>query len=230
MRIPEDQMKQHLAGSRKLDEEDQPQQTMRVADFRPAFMDGREQPRTFDPASIQAAYQGFEEEEDDEFELPLEEEYEDEAEQGEEEDDEYLFSPPPDWMGVGPQPTPPSLRSPGAAFMKDEPLFEGGPLQSEISSWKKQFEVDGHTINLSEIAGERFIWRSLNRMEYREIMALPNLDPLQREEVICEVCVLWPYGYNFKEMASRKAGIPAQLAEQIMAESGFARVSPPVRL
>lgn len=123
-----------------------------------------------------------------------------------------------------------SLRQEGNAFIEDELLFEGGPTRTELMSWKKQFEVEGHTINLSPIGDDVFIWRTLSRVEYREIMAIPNTDPLQREEIICEVCILYPYNYNFKAMADQKAGLPAILAEQIMKESGFSKPEPPVRL
>ncbi|MNP27516.1 hypothetical protein D3C76_1204320 [compost metagenome] len=115
--------------------------------------------------------------------------------------------------------------------MRDEPLFPGGPLITDVNSWKKQFEVDGHSIHLSEdIGGQNFIWRTLARTEYREIMNLPNTDPLQREEIICEICVLFPYEYNFASMAAQKAGVPAVLAEQILHESGFRKPTPPQRL
>ena len=123
-----------------------------------------------------------------------------------------------------------SLRQDNNSFIDEDVIFPNGPLRTEVSSWKKQFEIDGHTVNLTEIGTEVFIWRTLNRVEYREIMAIPNTDPLQREEIICEVCVLFPYEYNFKSMSERKAGIPAILAEQIMKESGFVKIAPPVRL
>jgi hypothetical protein len=61
-------------------------------------------------------------------------------------------------------------------------------------------------------------------------MALPNTDPLQREEIICEICTLFPYEYNFASMAVRKAGTPAVLADQVMHESGFKQPTPPIRL
>lgn len=123
-----------------------------------------------------------------------------------------------------------SIRNEGHAFSQEELIFEGGPTRTELASWKKQFETDGHSVNLSEIGEDIFLWRTLNRVEYREIMAIPNTDPLQREEIICEVCVLFPYDYNFKTMAEQKAGTPAILAEQIMKESGFSKIAPPIRL
>jgi hypothetical protein len=153
--------------------------------------------------------------------MPPEEEYHIEVDENEEEDE----------LEIGEYPTPPSLRSPDGAFMQEEEIFPGGPLVSEVNAWKKQFEVDGHTVNLSEFpTGEVFVWRTLNRTEYREVMNLPNTDAVQREEIICEICVLWPYNYNFREMAAQKAGLPAVLSQHIMRESGFAPISPPVRL
>lgn len=122
---------------------------------------------------------------------------------------------------------------------QDRPLFEGGPLMSQVQSWKKQFgavDSEGNVIQegeiyLTQIGEDRFVWRPLNRYEYKEILALPNTDPLQREEIICQTCVLWPEGYNYEMMARGKAGIPALLAEQIMEASGFVnQLTPPTRL
>lgn len=60
---------------------------------------------------------------------------------------------------------------------------------------------------------------------------MPNTDPLQREEIICETCVLLPENYNYEAMARDKAGAPALLAEQIMQASGFIEnYEPPLML
>lgn len=127
-------------------------------------------------------------------------------------------------------PTPPSFRQEGGGFLRDEEIFPGGPTRTEVASWKKQFEQDGHAVNLTDVGGDIFIWRTMSRTEYREIMTLQNIDPLQREEIICEITMLFPYEYNFSSMANRKAGVPAILAEQIMHESGFKKIAPPIRL
>lgn len=198
----------------------------------PDFGDEEEKPapQYTNPNQVKASYAGFNpDDEDDSLYEDPEEEFDPELEQ-EYDDEGPGFTPPPAWEGVGNYPTPPSLRQRGGGFVRDEPLFEGGPTRSEVSAWKKQFEEDGHGVFLTEVGETNFIWRTLNRAEYREIMALPNTDPLQREEIICEVCTLFPYQYNFASMANRKAGVPAVLAEQIMNESGFKRPTPPVRL
>jgi len=122
---------------------------------------------------------------------------------------------------------------------QDAPIFPGGPLASQISSWKKQFAtttLDGEIIKegeiyVSRIGNDHYIWRPLTRYEYKQIVALPNTDPLQREEIICETCVLWPENYNYESMARDKAGVPALLAIQIMEASGFVdNYEPPVVL
>jgi hypothetical protein len=94
-----------------------------------------------------------------------------------------------------------------------------GLWQSTVNSWKKQFG----DVFYVDIKGEHFIFRSLERYEYKQILATPNTDPLIREEMICEYCVLYPADYIFATMSGQKAGYPAVLSEVIMDHSGFTR-------
>lgn len=220
---PKDQMEKYK--QKRFRNPEEPTQEPMFPEFGPPEFD--EEPKekeVYDENELQNVYQDFSPE--------LEELYDDFNEVNQETDENYLQKPTSyeDIREPIDYPEPPSMRQDGNAFLQDEPIFDGGPTRSEVLSWKKQFEVDGHSVNLTTIGEENFIWRTLSRTEYREIMALPNLDPLQREEVICEICVLFPYEYNFSTMANRKAGVPAILAEQIMHESGFKKVAPPIRL
>lgn len=101
----------------------------------------------------------------------------------------------------------------------DQPIFDGGPTQSQVDLWKKEWE--GYDIFVVEIAGEFFVARTLNRFEYKQLVALSQTNALSREEVICNTCVLWPTQYGFKEMAIAKGGVPSSLAQIIMENSGF---------
>ena len=101
----------------------------------------------------------------------------------------------------------------------DQPIFEDGPTQSQVDLWKKEWE--GYDTFVVEIAGEFFVARTLNRFEYKQLVALSQTNALSREEVICNTCVLWPTQYGFKEMAIAKGGIPSSLAQVIMENSGF---------
>lgn len=114
---------------------------------------------------------------------------------------------------------PPKLSRPGKAYAQDKPLFEGGPLESELLAWKKQFGK----VFMTELDGEFYIWRKINRFEYKEVMSIPNTNELSREEMICEVCVLFPFDYSYETMVNDGGGIPSMLAEQVMQKSGFTR-------
>lgn len=100
-----------------------------------------------------------------------------------------------------------------------ETLWDNGPTKSMLQMWKKQY--DGHDILFVNVSDENFIIRTLNRHEYKSIVSLQNSNALNREEIICETVVLWPEIFTWKEMATKKAGIPSALAEVIMKKSGF---------
>ena len=101
----------------------------------------------------------------------------------------------------------------------EEVLFVGGPTKSELDGWKKKFE--NSTIYITEVMDRMFIFRTLNRFEYKQLIRQPNLDASQREEIICETTVLFPYDYNWRSMAKDDAGIPSTLSQIIMTKSGF---------
>lgn len=103
----------------------------------------------------------------------------------------------------------------------DTPLFEDGPGISQIDLWKKQFTKE--KIFHTQILEKHFIFRTLNRYEYKQIVAIENIDALYREEIICHTCVLWPLNYNFKRMAGEDSGYPSTLAQIIMENSGFTK-------
>ena len=103
----------------------------------------------------------------------------------------------------------------------DTPVFEGGPGMSQLALWKKQFTKE--KIFHVKVLARHFIFRTLNRFEYKQIVAVENVDALYREEMICRTCVLFPYDYDFKVMAVEDSGYPSTLAEIIMENSGFTK-------
>lgn len=103
----------------------------------------------------------------------------------------------------------------------DSPIFEDGPGQAQIDVWKKQFSKE--KIFHTQILDKHFIFRTLNRFEYKQIVSIENIDALYREEIICHTCVLWPLHYDFKKMAADDSGYPSTLAQIIMENSGFTK-------
>lgn len=101
----------------------------------------------------------------------------------------------------------------------EEEEIAPGLYASDMDSWKKQFGE----VWIADIKGDIFVYRSIQRYEYKEIVALPNTDALMREEVICEYCVLYPDSYSFSVMAGQKAGVPSLLSQAILENSAFTR-------
>lgn len=101
------------------------------------------------------------------------------------------------------------------------PVFENGPSIAQIDLWKKQF--DKEKVMHAQILDKHFVFRTLNRFEYKQIVAIPNIDALYREEIICSTCTLFPINYDFKKMAVEDSGYPSTLAQIIMENSGFTK-------
>lgn len=115
----------------------------------------------------------------------------------------------------------PQAEDPVFVDMELTPLFEGGPPVGQVALWKKQFSKE--KVFHTQILDRHFIFRTLNRFEYKQIVAIDNIDALYREEIICSTCVLWPRNYNFKKMAEEDSGYPSTLAQIIMENSGFTK-------
>lgn len=102
----------------------------------------------------------------------------------------------------------------------EEELFPNGPKTSEVSIWKKKYE--GYGLFLIEVSEKPFVIRTMNRLEYKQIIAIPNIDALLREELICSKCIVWPK-IDFENLASLDAGVPSTVSEIIMEKSGFTK-------
>ena len=69
---------------------------------------------------------------------------------------------------------------------------------------------------MERIGDQVFFYRSIGRKEYRMIIEDSDLNDLQKENVMCDVCVLWPENYDWNDC---DAGIPGKLVEAIRKNS-----------
>lgn len=106
-------------------------------------------------------------------------------------------------------------------------LFPGGPTLDQIEEWRSRYK----DIFLTELEeGDVFIWRTLVRKEYKEVMKIQGADNYYKEERICERVMLYPQNFSFMAMASGKAGVPTLIAELVMEKSGFQAKTGAMRL
>lgn len=103
----------------------------------------------------------------------------------------------------------------------DYQIYDGGPFASQVEIWKKEYG-EGHVFHIV-VLDRHFVIRTMNRSEYKQLVALENTDALMREEIICSRCVLHPMGYTFKTMATDDAGYPGMVSQIIMEASGFSK-------
>lgn len=117
----------------------------------------------------------------------------------------------------------------GVQYSEDEwnaPVIRNGPSRKEVEGWKSRYEH----IYFTPFEGETFVWRVLQRPEYREIIRDTNLTALDREELFTEKCVLFPYDFSLDKIKKSRAGIASLLSEMIMDKSGFVAQSAPIKL
>ena len=97
-------------------------------------------------------------------------------------------------------------------------IQEGSRPKDPVDITKLYIDLMGKHRNvfIDEIGDTVFIYRALSRAEYRKTMADKRLEEADKEEVICETCVLYPEGFDFEDCL---AGIPSCLHRQIIENS-----------
>lgn len=117
----------------------------------------------------------------------------------------------------------------GIQYTEEEwlsPVIRNGPTRREVEGWKARHEH----VYFTPFDGETFVWRTLQRPEYREIISDTSMTALDREELFTEKCVLFPYDFSMEKIKKSRAGIASLLSEMIMDKSGFVAQSAPIKL
>ncbi|MBO3794273.1 hypothetical protein [Bacillus subtilis] len=107
------------------------------------------------------------------------------------------------------------------------PAINNGPTRKEIEDWKAKYSG---LIYFVPFDGDVFIFRPLERPEYREVVSNTTLSALDREEVFTEKCVIYPDDFSLEKIKKGRAGIASLLAEMIMEKSGFVAQTAPIKL
>ena len=118
----------------------------------------------------------------------------------------------------------------GVEYTEEEwhsPVVRNGPTRREVEGWKERYEG---RIFFIPFDGDAFVFRSLSRPEYREIIRDTTLTALDREELFTEKCVIFPYDFSLEKIKKSRAGIASLLSEMIMDKSGFVAQSAPIKL
>lgn len=78
-----------------------------------------------------------------------------------------------------------------------------------------------HKIIYVLFGNHEFVFRTLTRKEYKDLLAMTSNDA-QIEEIVCEVACLYPENYDF--VNTPIGALPEQIAPVILDESGFVNI------
>lgn len=87
--------------------------------------------------------------------------------------------------------------------------------QEDIMNLYLEYQEQYDFVFIDKICDEIFIYRPLGRKEYNELIAREDLSIYEKEDVICELCTLYPEDYDFDLVA----GVVTQLTEKILNKS-----------
>lgn len=87
---------------------------------------------------------------------------------------------------------------------------------SDISEMYDKFQDSHRNVFMEKFSDQLFFYRSLGRSEYHTILKDDRFTDLEKEELICETCTVWPEEFDFEDC---DAGIPTELARAILKNS-----------
>ena len=71
-------------------------------------------------------------------------------------------------------------------------------------------------IFLSSIDDYTFIYKPLNRKDYKAIIENPELSDVEKEDEVCAICVVFPEEIDWDDI---EAGVPSKLFKEIITNS-----------
>lgn len=78
-------------------------------------------------------------------------------------------------------------------------------------------QEQNRTVFMYKADDEVFFYKPLGRKDYRELCQDDTLSEFDKEEIVCDLCVLWPENYNFEDC--KNAGLPTVLSREIIHNS-----------
>lgn len=80
----------------------------------------------------------------------------------------------------------------------------------------KDLIAEHGTIFFASIDGSSFLYKPLNRKDYKAIVQNDNLTSFEKEDEVCAMTILWPENIDWDEI---EAGIPSKLYKEILENS-----------
>ena len=79
-----------------------------------------------------------------------------------------------------------------------------------------EFKSKWRNVFIYRLGDYDFIYRALGRKEYRDILEDKRFNDFEKEEILCDKCLLYPYEFDWENC---DAGIPTELLKNILKNS-----------
>jgi hypothetical protein len=100
-------------------------------------------------------------------------------------------------------------------------IFPGGPTKYEYSKFVEIHGKDSINITMSPIDGKPFLWKILNRKEWRNFKARhQNTDPELFNDYLFTEIVMWPH-MSLEDIEKTPAGLVDGIIAQFEQAAGF---------
>ncbi len=86
----------------------------------------------------------------------------------------------------------------------------------DLTEMFARFQEENRNVFLEQFQDQIFFYRALGRSEYKNILIDDRFNDMQKEELICQLCVLWPENFDFEDC---DAGIPTMLMKSMLKNS-----------
>ena len=90
------------------------------------------------------------------------------------------------------------------------------PQTLDIYELVERFKEDFRNVFVAQVNGNVFIYRAMNRAEFKQVADNNELHDMDKQEIACAACTLWPENYDFENC---DAGVPVELTKLILKNS-----------
>ena len=96
-------------------------------------------------------------------------------------------------------------------------LINAEAQEVDIGQILLRLQQNYHSLYTYQVDNQVFIYRPVGRREYKNLYLSDKWDDISKEEILCQLCVLYPEDYDFENCD--EAGLPTTLADQIIKNS-----------
>lgn len=90
---------------------------------------------------------------------------------------------------------------------------ENNQQKVDITDLYFQFKTKWRNVFIYRLGEQDFIYRALGRKEYKDICTDTRFNDIEKEDIICDQCLLYPQDFDFENC---DAGIPTELVKNIL--------------